>query len=156
MTVNTEDIKKLRESTNAPVMDCKRALEETNGDIEKAKKHLAKLGVDRAQKKKDREASEGLIYAYIHNVGKVGAMVEVNCETDFVAKTDDFKKLVHEIAMQVASMDPKDVEELMEQTYIRDTKKNIKLLIDEAIGVLGENIKVARFTRYSLATKDSP
>ena len=148
MKISTADIKKLREETSAPVMDCKRALEESNGDLQKAKVHLAKLGIARAQKKKGRDATEGLIYSYIHTGGKVGAIVEVNCETDFVAKTNDFKALVHEIAMQVASMDPKDEAELLEQAYIRDSKKNMKLLIDEAIGILGENIKVARFVRY--------
>ena len=148
MKISTADIKKLREETSAPVMDCKRALEESNGDLQKAKVHLAKLGIARAQKKKGRDATEGLIYSYIHTGGKVGAIVEVNCETDFVAKTNDFKALVHEIAMQVASMDPKGEAELLEQAYIRDSKKNMKLLIDEAIGILGENIKVARFVRY--------
>lgn len=150
MTVKTEDIKKLRAGTGAPVMDCKRALEESSGDTTLAKQYLAKLGVDRAQKKKGREASRGLVYSYIHLGGKVGAMVEVNCETDFVAKTEDFQGLVHEIGMQIASMDPKDVNELLEQSYIRDPKKTMKLLIDETIGVLGENIKVARFTRYAV------
>ena len=152
MKISTADIKKLREETSAPVMDCKRALEESNGDLQKAKVHLAKLGIARAQKKKGRDATEGLIYSYIHTGGKVGAIVEVNCETDFVAKTNDFKALVHEIAMQVASMDPKDEAELLEQAYIRDSKKNMKLLIDEAIGILGENIKVARFVRYAVGT----
>ena len=150
MKISTADIKKLREETSAPVMDCKRALEESNGDLQKAKVHLAKLGIARAQKKKGRDATEGLIYSYIHTGGKVGAIVEVNCETDFVAKTNDFKALVHEIAMQVASMDPKDEAELLEQAYIRDSKKNMKLLIDEAIGILGANIKVARFVRYAV------
>lgn len=146
--LKVEQIKKLREEIGAPVMECKRALEESEGDIKNAKKILAKWGVDRAQKKKEREAGDGLVYAYIHHGGKVGALVEVNCETDFVAKTDDFQKLVHEIAMQVASMDPKDVDELMEQEYIRDAKKTVQQLIDEVISKVGENIKVKKFVRY--------
>jgi len=150
MKIKTADIKKLREETSAPVMDCKRALEETGGDLQKAKEYLAKLGVARAQKKKGRDATEGLIYSYIHTGGKVGAIVEVNCETDFVAKTEDFKKLVHELAMQVASMNPENADELLKQAYIREPKKTMKLLIDEAIGVLGENIKVARFKRFAI------
>lgn len=138
-------------------MDCKRALEESvssadkSGDnLENAKKILAKWGVDRAQKKKGREAGDGLVYAYIHHGGKIGALVEVNCETDFVAKTGEFKNLAHEIAMQTASMDPKDVGDLLEQAYIRDPKKTIAQLIDEIIAKVGENVIITRFVRYEI------
>lgn len=148
--VKTEDIKKLREKTGAPVMDCKRALEESKGDFRKAEEILNKWGIDRAQKKKEREAKEGLVYAYIHHSGKTGALIEVNCETDFVAKTEDFKKLVHELALQIVSMNPANTEALLKQEYIREPKKAIQQLIDEVIGKLGENIKVARYSRFEI------
>jgi elongation factor Ts len=146
--IKTEDIKKLREKTGAPVMECKRALEEARGDFNKAKKILTKWGVSRAQKKKGKEAGDGLVYAYIHPGGKIGVLVEVNCETDFVAKTEDFQRLAREIAMQIASMNPKNVEELLKQAYIREAKKTVGELVDEVIAKVGENIRVGRFIRY--------
>lgn len=142
-------IKKLREKTGAGVMEAKKALVESDGDEKKAVKLLREQGILMAQKKSDREASQGLIVSYIHR-GKVGALVELACETDFVARTEDFGKLANELAMQIASMNPKDVRELVKQEHIREPGKTIEQLIGEAVGKIGENIQVKRFVRWEL------
>ncbi|MDG2165028.1 MAG: translation elongation factor Ts, partial [Flavobacteriales bacterium] len=103
MSVDAKTVKVLREKTGAGMMDCKRALVETNGDLEKAVEELRKAGVAKAEKKGSREAQEGLIYSYIHHGGILGVLLEVNCETDFVAKTDGFKELVHNLSIQIAA-----------------------------------------------------
>lgn len=143
-------LKRLRNETQVSIADCRRALEETDNDFEKAKEWLRKHGIEKAEKKSDRETSQGLVDCYIHQNGKVGAMVEVLCETDFVARTDEFKKLVREIGMQVAAMAPIDVDTLLKQEYIRDGSKTIGELVKEAIAKIGENIVVKRFTRMEL------
>lgn len=145
-----EEIKKLREKTGAGVMDAKKALEESNGDFKKAEEIIRQKGLAKAEKKAERVVGAGRIYSYIHTTGKVGAMVEIACETDFVANTEDFITLCKEVAMQVASMDPKDVAELSEQAYIRDGSKKVDDLVKELIGKIGENMKIVRFVRYSL------
>jgi len=157
-------IKELRERSGGGVMDCKRALEATNGDLDKAVAYLAEQGIASAAKKANRETSQGLIDSYIH-AGRIGAIVEVNCETDFVARTSDFQTMVHEIAMHIAAANPQYVtadeipagtegkpEELalLDQPYIRDAGKTIRQLIQETIGKTGENIQVRRFTRFEL------
>lgn len=142
-------LKKLREETSASIADCRVALEETNNDYEKAREWLKKRGLEKAAKKADRATSQGLIEAYIHN-GRVGVLVELLCETDFVAKTDEFKHLAHEIAMQVSAMNPANVELLLQQEYIRDASMTIEQLIKGVIGKLGENITLKRFSRLSL------
>lgn len=152
--VDIELLKKLRNGTLAGIADCRIALEETKGNYEKAKEWIRSKGLERAAKKADRETSQGLIESYIHQNGRVGALVEVLCETDFVARTDVFKQLVHEICMQAAAMNPKDVPALLKQEYIRDNAKTIDDLIKEAIAKLGENIVVKRFTRYELDAND--
>ena len=146
MDINT--IKKLREETQAGVSDVKRALEEAKDDPKKAKELLKEWGVAKAAKKGDRETNVGLVEAYIHG-GRVGALLSLGCETDFVARTPEFKALAHEIAMQVASMNPKTTEDLLKQPYIRDAKVTIENLIKETIAKVGENIKVVAFTRQS-------
>jgi len=150
MTISMDQIKKLREETGAGVMDAKRALEETGGDMEKARKVLQKRGLAKLEKKADRDTGEGIILAYVHYNNKSGALVELACETDFVARTDDFKTLAKELAMQVTSMDPLDVANFLSQPYIRDPQKTVKELIGEYVGKLGENIKLVRFVRYGL------
>lgn len=150
MDISLDQIKKLRAKTGAGVADCRKALEDSVGDFKKAKELLRSWGVDKAAKKADRVVGAGLVDTYIHAGGRVGAMVEVNCETDFVARTDEFKNLAHELAMQVAAMDPKDVGELLKQEYIRDNTKTIDQLIKETIATVGENIKVSRFIRFEL------
>lgn len=142
-------IKQLREQTGAGIADCKEALSSSAGDLEKAKQFLKQKGFDKAAKKGDREVKAGIVEVYSHN-GKVGVLVEVLCETDFVAKTEDFKSLAHELSLQIASMNPSSVEELLSQEYIRDNALTIDQLIKAAIGKLGENIQVGRFERIAL------
>lgn len=147
--VDIELLKKLRNETEVSLADCRKALEETNNDYEKAKSWLKKHGLEKAAKKSDRETSQGLIETYVHQ-GRVGSMVEIQCETDFVARTDDFKKLAHEVAMQVASMNPKNVDQLLKQEYIRDSSVTIEGLVKQAIAKLGENIIIKRFQRFEI------
>lgn len=148
--LDLKTIKKLRDATSASIADCRRALDEANGDEKKALEWLKQRAAEIAAKKADRETSEGLIEAYIHGGGKVGVLVELLCETDFVAKTDEYKHLAKEVAMQIAAMNPADVDELMKQDYIRDAGQTIEALVKGVIGKLGENITVKRFVRFEL------
>lgn len=143
-------IKKLRSETGAGILEIKQTLGETAGDVDEAKKLIEKRGLAKAGKKADRITNEGLIYSYIHANGRVGAMIELRCETDFVARTDDFQTLAKELAMQVAAMNPESVPKLLRQEYIRDNEKKISDLIKEAIVQLGENIQLGRFSRFKL------
>lgn len=153
MNISLELLKKLREDTGAGVSDCRQALEDTNGDYAKAKKLLLDRGLEKAAKKEGKETAEGIIDSYIHAGGKVGVLVELRCETDFVARTDDFKKLSHEVALQVAAMNPKDVKALLAGAYIRDGGITMEALIKSVIAKVGENITVARFVRMELGEK---
>jgi elongation factor Ts len=193
--ITSDLVKKLRDKTGAGMMDCKRALEAANGDMEAAIDHLRKKGAATAAKRADRETNQGVVEAYIHAGGRIGVMIELNCETDFVAKTPGFKQLAHDIAMQAAAMNPqyilrenitqatidkeleiyreqaknegKPVEiadkiaqgrldkfyqefVLMEQSFIKDSGKTIKDIIDEEIGRVGEKITIKRYVRYQL------
>ena len=165
MPVTAAQVKELRDKTGAGIMDSKRALEESAGDIVKAESILNAKGLASAAKKADRSTSEGLVVSYIHTGGRVGSMVELNCETDFVARTDEFGILGRNIAMQIAAMNPiyldrasipedveevKDEELLNEQEYIRDSSMKITDLVKESIGKLGENIRIRRFSRFEL------
>lgn len=147
--ITIDQLKNLRAKTQAGVMECRKALEETNGNEKEAIELLKKWAAEKAEKKAGRETSVGLIESYVHQ-GKVGVLVEVLCETDFVARTDSFKALAHEIALQIASMNPKDVKTLLTQEYIRDPKLTIEKLIKETIGKLGENITIGKFSRIAL------
>jgi elongation factor Ts len=164
--ISLDQIKELRERSGAGVMDCKRALEASGGDLDKAVKHLAEQGIAMAEKKSNRVTAQGLIDCYIH-AGRIGAIVEVNCETDFVARTPDFKTLVREIAIQVVAANPSVISEeelkegadgppeqlaLLAQPYMRDPTRNIRQLINETIGRTGENIQVKRFSRFELGS----
>lgn len=146
---NLAEIKKLRSETTASIADVTKALNET-GSMEEARKWLKKKGAEIADKKKERETRQGLIEAYTHQNGKVGSLVVLLCETDFVARTDEFKNLAHEISMQVAAMNPKDVETLLKQEYIRDSSMTVAELIKQAVAKLGENIVVKEISRYEL------
>ena len=145
-----EQIKKLREETGAGVMDAKKALEESKGNVEKAKAWIAKKGLARAEKKADRETKAGIIYAYTHHNSLTAAMVELQCETDFVASNESFKSLAKELAMQVSSMQPATIEEFVKQEYVRDPKLTIEQLIKQVAGKVGENVVLARFVRYEV------
>ena len=146
-------LKKLRNESQVSLADCRKALEESNNDYKKALDWLEKSGLEKAAKKSDRETSQGLVESYIHQNGRVGALVEVLCETDFVARTDEFKNLVHEICMQVAAMNPKDVKALLKQEYIRDSSKTIGDLTKETIAKLGENIIIKRYQRFEIGSE---
>jgi len=160
-------IKNLRELTGAGVMDCKRALEKSDGNVDKAAVYLSEQGIANAEKKASRVTAQGLVESYIH-AGRIGAIVEVNCETDFVARTEEFKELAHNLAMQVVAANPKVVSEeeldegstglptetvLLLQPYIKDPGKSVRQLINETIGKTGENIQVRRFMRFELGTE---
>src|SRR5438094_4463650 len=150
MANSKDDVKRLREETGAGVMDCKRALDEAKGDFAKAKELIKARGLAKAKEKADREAKEGVVEAYVHAGGRIGAMVELSSETDFVARNPDFRGLARELAMQVAAMDPKNVDELLEQPYIRDATKTIGELVTGLAASTGENVRIRRFTRFQL------
>lgn len=150
MSVDIKQIKKLRDETGASIADVRKALEETNGDYIKAIDWLKIHGIQKAEKKADRTTGQGLVESYIHANGKVGAMIEILCETDFVARTDDFKHLAHEVAMQVCAMNPKDVDTLLKQDYIRDSSITIESLVKQVIGKLGENIVIKDIKRFEI------
>ncbi len=147
--MSDNNIVKLRELTGAGIMDCKRALQESNGDIDLAKNIIAEKGLAKAEKKSERKTGSGLLESYIHN-GRVGVLLELRCETDFVAKTDDFKNLAHDLAMHIAAMKPENVEGLLAQPFIKDASQTIGDLIKKTIAKLGENTVIERFTRYEL------
>ncbi|MGB2877958.1 MAG: elongation factor Ts [Dehalococcoidales bacterium] len=169
METSIEMIKELRNQCSAGVMECRNALIETEGDIEKALQVLKEKGLLKAEKKVDRATGQGLIEAYIHTGGRIGALVEVNCETDFVARTDEFKGLAHDLAMQVAALSPQYISEeelpegadiepqvacLLQQPFIRDAAQTVRDIIVEVIAKVGENIKVSRFSRFELGVRD--
>jgi elongation factor Ts len=198
MTITPSQVKELREKTGAGMMDCKRALEETGGDAEKATVILREKGLAAASKREGRQASEGIAEAYIHPGGKIGVLVEVNCETDFVARTEDFQRLARELAMQIAAANPTYVDRsqvpeevveqekeiyrqkavhdgrpaaaiekivagqvekfyeticLLDQPYVREPKKKVQDLLNEATARIGERIVVRRFVRYRVGTE---
>jgi len=194
--VTIDQIKKLRDETGISLAEIKKALEETNGDVEKAKELLRIVGQKNLYKKSDRETKAGLIEAYVHQNGTTGVMLDIRCETDFVAKNPDFKALAHEICLQIAAMKPLYVKEeeipaeiidgetriyqeqlkdsgkpekivaqvlegklnkykseisLLSQTWVKDDSKTIKNLVEDAVGKLGENIEIKRFSRFEIA-----
>jgi elongation factor Ts len=158
-------VKDLRDQSGAGIMQCRKTLMECEGNLEKALETLKKQSLFKAAKKAERKTVEGLVEAYIHTAGRVGAMVELNCETDFVARTDEFKQLAHHLAMQIAAMNPRFITEeeykpetgevpqnacLLLQADIKEPDKTIKEVIAEVIARTGENIKVGRFSRFEL------
>ena len=200
MKISAKTVKDLRERTGAGMMDCKKALLQSDGDLDKAIDYLRKSGIAKAEKKGSRTASEGIIYSYIHHGDKLGVMLELNCETDFVAKTEGFNSLANNLAMQIAATNPISIDRdsidknylqkeesifkeqalssgkpenvvdkivkgkleklyseicLLDQLYIKDTDKKISDLLNEAIATLGENIVIARFTRFAVGENSS-
>ena len=148
--IDPKDVQRLRAESGAGVMDCKRALEETGGDYGKALALLKERGIESVAKKSERVAREGVIASYIHANKRVGALVELASETDFVARGEDFQKLAQEIAMQVAAMQPANVDDLLEQPYIRDGSKKIKDLVTDVAATTKENVHVRRIQRFAL------
>jgi len=168
MKISVEVVKELRNRTNVGIADCNKALLETGGDIEKAIEFLKQRGVAIAEEKKDLSATEGVIEAYIHHTRRIGALVELNCETDFVARTTEFKELAHDLAMQIAATAPQFLtseeipseEEtdpqaacLLSQPFIKEPDKTVQEVIAETIAKVGENIKVRRFVRFELGVE---
>jgi elongation factor Ts len=145
-----ENLKKLRELTGVSFSLCKKALDEAGNDIEKAKALLSKWGVEKAEGKMNRETKQGSIFSYIHHNKKIGVLLEIQCETDFVANNSDFQELGNNIAMHIASMKPENTEELFKQEYVMDSSKTIETLLKEAILRIGENLKIGKFVRYEL------
>lgn len=168
--VTAADVKALRERTGAGIMECRNALEESGGDVDRAIVLLRERGIARAAKKANRAANQGVIEPYIHAGGRIGALVELNCETDFVARNEQFRTLAHDIAMQVAATNPHAVSgagvsgtvnsideddlPLVDQPFIKDPKRTIGDLINEHIATLGENIVVRRFVRFELGESE--
>ena len=148
--MKASDIKKLREETGAGVMDCKKALEEAKGDYQKAIELVKARGLAKAEKKADRETKEGYLASYVHATGKIGALVEVLCETDFVARNDELRQVGKDIAMQVVAMNPEDVKALLAQEFIKDPSTTIENLVKSLSGKLGEKIEVKRFSRLEV------
>src|SRR5208282_4826046 len=166
MATTADDIKRLREETSCGVMDCKKALIEAKGDFNKAKELLRKHGLEMAAKKSDRLAKEGRVEAYIHHGNKIGVVVEVNCETDFVARSEDFVKFTRDLAIHIAALNPKYIKKedvptdvlaqerdsqafieancLLAQAYVKDPTKSIQDLLNELVAKIGENIVVGR------------
>jgi elongation factor Ts len=172
MATTADDIRRLREETSCGVIDCKKALEEAKGDFSKAKELLRKRGLEMAAKKSDRVAKEGRVEAYIHNGNKIGVVVEVNCETDFVARSEDFCKFTRDIALHIAAVSPKYIKKedipadvlakeadkeayikancLLAQAYVKEPSKSIQDLLNELVSKIGENILISRFVRYKV------
>lgn len=146
--ITAELVKQLREKTGAGMMDCKKVLTETNGDEEKAIELLRERGIAKAAKKSDRIAAEGLVTTYVTADQKVGAVVEVNAETDFVAKNEEFRNFVADIAKQVAEKKPATVEELLAQTSMVETDKTVQDVLTNKIATIGENMSIRRFERF--------
>lgn len=176
MVISATQVKELRERTGAGIMECKRALEETAGDVERATEHLRQMGLAKAEKKAGRSALQGLVEPYIHGAGRIGSLVEVDCETDFVARTAEFRELAHDLAMQVAATSPRyvtaeqipveawpelerefgsreqalPVVSLLDQPFIKESRLTIQDLIRDRIAKVGENIVVRRFARFEV------
>ncbi|OGM29923.1 hypothetical protein A2630_03745 [Candidatus Woesebacteria bacterium RIFCSPHIGHO2_01_FULL_44_10] len=148
--ITIDQVKNLREKTGAPVIRVKKVLEEVAGNETRAFKLLQKEGFEKAAKRQGRETGQGVIATYLHHNKKIVGVVELLCETDFVARNEMFSKLADELAMQVASLDPKNADELMDQDYIRDTQKKISDLVKEVIAKTGENVRIGRIYRIEL------
>ena len=181
VTIKADQVKQLRELTGAGIMECKRALEEVGGSIEKATDLLKQQGLAKAEKKTGRSALQGLVEPYIHGGGRIGSIIEVNCETDFVARTPEFRELAHDLAMQVAATAPRFVSEdeipgdgwsglerefgdrkaaaaavvLLDQPFIKDAKLTVRDLVRDKIAKLGENIIIRRFSRFEVGAGQS-
>ncbi len=168
MKVSTVKIKKLRDQSRAGIMSCRNALIEADGDMEKALQILKQQSLLQVEKRAEHSTTQGIIETYVHAGGRIGAMIELNCETDFVARTDEFKELAHHLAMQVAALSPQFISEgevlegadiepqtacLLLQPYIKDTDKTVQDIIAEMIAKVGENIKVSRFARFELGER---
>ncbi len=150
MEINTDMIKALREETGISVMQCKKALEESGGDMEKAREALRTIAAAQAEKKSDREIGAGIIASYIHGNKKMGVLLELSCETDFVAQNDEFVSVANQIAMHIGAMESADIESLLEQPFIMNPELTIKQVVDGLVQKTGERVEIGRFVRYSI------
>lgn len=148
------DVKKLREETGAGMMDCKKALDEANGNFEEAKEVVRQRGLALAEKKADRETKEGYIASYVHANNKVAALVEILCETDFVARNDEFQTMARDVAMHVVAMNPENVEALLADQFVKDPDKTVEELVKGVSGKIGEKFVVNRFVRYEVGEEN--
>jgi elongation factor Ts len=151
--IPVDEIKRLRSLTGVGITDAKQALVDAGGDFDKALAQMRKKGLTKAEKRGEREARAGLIASYVHD-GRIGVLVEVNCETDFVAKTDEFKELAKDLTLQICSGDPENVDELLQQEFVKEPSKTVGDVVKEANAKLGENIVVRRFSRLVLGEID--
>lgn len=148
--ISTADIKKLRQETGARVMDCKKALEGADGDFDKAKTLIKAQEMVRAEKTADRETKAGFVGSYVHNNGMVASMVELVCETDFVAQNEEFRGLARDIAMHVTAMGATDLEDLLSQDFVKDPSKKIEILVKALSGKIGEKMELKKFVRFEV------
>lgn len=149
-TVDFAKLKQLRDETGISIALCKKALEESDNAIDKAKKLLEEWGIEKAKSKASRETKQGAVFSYIHHNKKIGALVEIFCETDFVATNDDFGTMGRDIAMHIASVSPENEKELLDSAFIKDPSKTIDNLIKEYILKIGENMKIGKFIRFEI------
>jgi elongation factor Ts len=150
MPISMDQIKKLREITGARILDCQKALQEADGDLDKAVSIVEAKGLARAEKNQDRETKVGYVATYTHNTGMVAAMVEMLCETDFVASNEEFRQMTRDIAMQVTAMGAESVEDLLAQDFIKDPEKTVELVIKTLSGKIGEKMILSRFERFAI------
>ena len=148
--MNIEDVKKLRQETGAGITDCKQIYESAGEDFQKALAILKSQAAETAEKKSMRETKAGVIDAYIHGNGKAGVLMRVECETDFVAKNEDFKTAIHDIAMHIVAMSPANEEELLLQQFVKNPEITVKEYLNDLIAKMGENIKVEQFVRFEV------
>ena len=148
--ISAEAVKNLRAKTGASIVECKKALEEAGGEEQKAIENLGRRGAALAEKKAERQIKAGLVDSYIHANGKIGVLLELGCETDFVARNENFKNLAHELCLQISAMNPQNAEELLAQPFVKNPEQTTQDLINEAVGKLGENIKIVKFVRFEI------
>lgn len=153
MAIDTNLVKQLRQETGARIMDCKKALEEAKGDLKLAKKYVEEKGLARAEKSTDREVAVGYIASYTHATGQIASLLELLCETDFVAANEEFRDLAKNLAMQVAAMDPQSKEEFLAQDYIRG-EQNVEMTIKALSGKIGEKMLLGRFKRFAVGEQE--
>lgn len=147
--VTAESVSKLREMTGAGVMDCRKALLEANGDMDMAVKLIHEKGLTKVEKRSGNTTGAGLVHSYVHNE-RIGVLLNLSAETDFVVRSEPFQKLAHELAMHIAAVGPKTVEELLAQPYIKDESKTVKDVVNEVIAKVGENVSVNEFYRIEV------
>ncbi len=150
MEIDVGLLKKLRAETEASISDCRSAIIESEGDYNKALKVIRERGLDRAAKKAERQVKSGLVTVYSHQEGRIGAMILIRCETDFVARSELFKELAHNLTLHLTAMNPEDLDEFLSQPFVKDESRTVKEVIQEYIGKLGENITIEKFVRYEI------